>query len=457
MSELGATPGGADAPPPPPPPPVDAKASRGGDVPEPEHATDEQPRPAAEELADGDVGTDEVQTERPAAEDPPLVPDTPEPAGEVTGEQPGRQEADARTPDPDRPGRAETGPQAAPEAGVAGNSGSESNPHDELGDAMGGLAESTAKAVETGADATVDLVEQAADAVDEAAAGASFDASADAFRAGADGDRMPEMRSDAVPPPNGAPADGEWEDGDPPAEYAGEREQTGTLEGPPTNPWLNLGRQSADAETETDSGGAGVPPDDPGAPGSAAGADDPDPDDGGTPGEHPWRQFFRPQPADTYTTDAPPDPGAPPGDDRNGGDEDGPDTYMKELKIEGLELNADVERMRGANMARAVAAQEAYEASRSAQGRAGQDQAAEGREGQGQERGERQGPSARDAEAARVVEIAAQGFSSVRDVDRAAVNHARSVSEATPAVTQALQRSLEQRRGLGLGKDIGPR
>ncbi|WP_218830991.1 hypothetical protein [Streptomyces sp. NBS 14/10] len=422
--------------------------------PEPEPESELEPESESEPEPEPEVGP-ESQAEHDRAD--PAVPEDTAIEEEQPPEQPGRRGADAHTPDPERPAREETGPHASPEVGAARNGGSEANANDELGDAMGGLAESTAKVVETGVDATVDLVEQGANAVDEAAAGASFDARADALRAGADGDRALDTRSDAVPPPNDTPSDGEWEDGDPPAEYAGEREQTGILKGQPTNPWLNLNFVRKSADAETDSGGAGVPPDDPDDPGSAAAADDPDPDDGGTPGEHPWRQFFRPQPADADKADAPPDPGAPPREDSNGDDEDRPDTYMKELKVEGLELKPDVERMRGANMARAVAAQEAYEASRAAQGRAGLDQAAEGREGPDQEHGERQGPSARDAEAARAVEIATQGFSSVRDLDRAAVNRVHSLPEATPEVTQALQRRLEQRRGLGLGKDMGPR
>ncbi|MEU6295190.1 hypothetical protein [Streptomyces erythrochromogenes] len=280
-------------------------------------------------------------------------------------------------------------------------------------------AQGAVTVAEAAIDAAVDLAGQAVNAVDEAAASASFDARADAVRAGADGERMPDARSETGQQlGNDAPSGDEWQDGDPlPAD-----EPVGTAEERPANPWLNLGRPSADVGTGGPDG-----PDDPDDPGAAAAADDPDPDpddDGGTRGDNPWLNLDRP-PGSANPTDA-------------------PDTYSKELKIRGLELEPDVDRMRAANMAKAVEAQQAYEASPETPQQAGLDQ----------DRGARPETGSRATEAARAADIAAQGFTSIRDVNRADVNHVRNVPDVTPRLTQDLRQNLEQRRGLGLGKDL---
>ncbi|MFE0011895.1 hypothetical protein ACFVZX_36125, partial [Streptomyces erythrochromogenes] len=104
------------------------------------------------------------------------------------------------------------------------------------------LAQGAVKVAEAAIDAAVDLAGQAVNAVDEAAASASFDARADAVRAGADGERMPDARSETGQQPgNDTPSGDEWQDGDPlPTDEPG-----GTPEVRPANPWVILGRPAA--------------------------------------------------------------------------------------------------------------------------------------------------------------------------------------------------------------------
>ncbi|MFC5918342.1 hypothetical protein [Streptomyces pulveraceus] len=317
-----------------------------------------------------------------------------------------------------------------------------SSPVDEANQAMEATAGGMAKVAVVVAETAAGLVGQAMNALDEAASSASFEA--DAARAGAAVEGTPDTRSDVVTPAQGTTPDGEWEDGDPPAAGMEEPEQAGAIGEQRPNPWLNLGQPATHAAT--DGGGARVPPDGPRRP------DDPgdDPDDEDVPGE--------PTPADSGESDAggtPPRFGAPPRDDKGGDDEDRSDVEMKELKPEELKLEPNVERMHGANRVRAMEAQQAYDASRQDQDQdrdreGGAYRAQEGRESPDQERDVPGKPDKRALEASR--NVAALGLA---DVTRAAVNRVSSVPDVAPGVTKALRRDLEQRRGLGLGKDMG--
>ncbi|MEW2624939.1 hypothetical protein [Streptomyces sp. NPDC048106] len=163
-------------------------------------------------------------------------------------------------------------------------------------------------------------------------------------------------------------------------------------------------------------------------------------------GQHRWRQDFRPESAGS---------GAPPGGDSYGDAEERPDVETRELKPEELSLEPDVDRIRGANAARAVVAQQAYEASQGTRGRGGADREQEGRREGEQERDASREPNARDREAARLAGIVAQTFRDIGDLPRSSVNRVRDVSDVTPEVTQTLRRDLERRRGPGLRKDLG--
>ncbi|MFE3947495.1 hypothetical protein ACFXPV_37410 [Streptomyces sp. NPDC059118] len=315
-----------------------------------------------------------------------------------------------------------------------------SGPVDEVNQAMVATAGGMAKVAVAVAETAAGLVGQAMNALDEAAGSASFEA--DAARAGADAEGAPDTRPDAATPAQGMTPDGEWADGDPPAEGMEEPEQAGAISEQRPNPWLNLGRPATHAAT--DGGGAKVPPDGPSRP------DDPgdDPEDEDVPGE--------PEPAESADSgesdadDTPAHFGAPPRDDKGGDDEDRSDGETKELKPEELKLEPDAERMHEAKRARAMEAQQAYDASRQAQDREGANRAQEGRESPDQERDVPGKPNKRALEPSR--NVAALGFA---DVTRATVNRVSSMPDVAPGVTKALRRDLEQRRGLGLGKDMG--
>ncbi|MES9558376.1 MULTISPECIES: hypothetical protein [unclassified Streptomyces] len=384
--------------------------------------------------------TEAADEERDSPDHASAGPDRPEQSGvpdQDDQQQPyaateGSDNARSRDLDPDRQERSE------PEAW---DGQTPSSPVDEANQAMEATAGGMAKVAVAVAETAAGLVGQAMNALDEAASSASFEA--DAARAGATVEGAPDTRSDALAPTQGTTPDGEWEDGDPPAAGMEGPEQAGAIGEQRPNPWLNLGQPAMHAAT--DGGGARVPPDGPRRP------DDPDDDsdDEDAPGE--------PTPADSADSgesDAvgtPPHFGAPPRDDKGGDDEDRPDVEMKELKPEELKLEPDVERMHEANRARATEAQQAYDASRQAQDRdGGAYRAQEGREGPDQERDVPGKPDKWALEASR--NVAALGFA---DVTRAAVNRVSSVPDVAPGVTKALRRDLEQRRGLGLGKDMG--
>ncbi|MER6333651.1 hypothetical protein ABT298_30875 [Streptomyces sp. NPDC001034] len=340
------------------------------------------------------------------------------------------------------------------------------SPVDEAGEAMGSAVEAGVRVVSAVAGAAADLVGQATNAFDEAAGRPTFEAQADAVRAGAPGDGRPDTRADTVPPAKGTTPDGEWEDGDPPVARAEEYEQAGVVAQERPNPWLNPGRPPTEAAAG--GGNAEGPPDGPSGPGApddpgeANHPDDPDDpddsDDGGASSDHSWRRSFRPESAGSGGPDVggtPADPGAPPRDDRDGDDEDRTDVERREVEIGGLELEPDVERMRGAAAARAMETQQADEAAREGRDREGTGRERGGRPGADQERDAPREPRAGDPEVARAAENVARSLSNVRDVNRAAVNRVRGVPDVTPEVVQALQRKLEQRRGPGLGKDMG--
>ncbi|MFI8883959.1 hypothetical protein [Streptomyces sp. NPDC053813] len=318
-----------------------------------------------------------------------------------------------------------------------------SSPGDEANQAVEATAGGVAKVAVAVAETAVGLVGQAMNALDEAVGSASFEA--DAARAGAAVEGTPDTRSDAVTPAQGRASDGEWEDGDPPAAGMEEPEQAGTISEQRPNPWLNLGQPATHAAA--DGGGARVPPDGPGSPSRP---DDPgdDPEDEDVPGE--------PAPAESADSgesdadDTPAHLGAPPRDDKGGDDEDRSDGETRELKPEELKLEPDAERMHEARRARAMEAQQAYDASRQAQDREGANRAQEGRESPDQEREAPGKPNKRALEPSR--NVAALGFA---DVTRATVNRVNSVPDVAPGVTKALRQDLAQRRGLGLGKGLG--
>ncbi|MFE6664899.1 hypothetical protein ACFVFH_15245 [Streptomyces sp. NPDC057697] len=288
------------------------------------------------------------------------------------------------------------------------------------------------------AETAAGLVGRAVDALDQAGASASFDARA---RAAAEG--MPDRRPDAAMPEQSTPSDGTWEDGDPPDGGREEPEWAGSVSGPHSNPWLNVGRPATHAAG--DGGGAEVPPDGPGGPDGLGddSDDDPDDDEGVPVGPEPAGSDV---PGESDTRDIPSRPSAPPRDDKDGNDEDRPDAETKELKPQDLELEPDVERMRGANMARAGEAQQVYEAARELQEREGPDRSQEGRD---QERDVPGSSNATDQQAR--VNTAALGLG---DASRATAPRVSDVTTGEPGAVQG-GRAPDLGQDTDLGKDMG--